>query len=175
MGWKVHQVAIYLATYQICFNGNVYKKFYHKKLVFMVKSQMEFFLTSSLDWFVQTAKNLLRHEIMPKKRCKSFLCFGKGMYLTGLTLSGSGEISFPDILCPKNISSVALKTHLSLFSYKSYFRNRLRTCSVRISNWFRDDTHMMIGYSFPIHHHLLLPQWPVGKIHLHYVAHKLSA
>ena len=47
---------------------------------------------------------------MPKKRCKSCLKLGKGMSLIGLAFSGSGEIPFSDILCPKNISSVAPKT-----------------------------------------------------------------
>ena len=50
---------------------------------------------------------------MSKKRCRSCLDLGKGMSLTALTFDGSGEILFPDIMCPKSISSVAPKTHLS--------------------------------------------------------------
>ena len=42
---------------------------------------------------------------MPKKRCKSCLDLGKGMSLIALTFSGFGEIPFPDILFPKNITS----------------------------------------------------------------------
>ena len=44
---------------------------------------------------------------MPKKYCRSCLHLGKGISLIALAFSGSGEIPFPDILCPKNISLVA--------------------------------------------------------------------
>ena len=46
---------------------------------------------------------------MPKKRCKSCLDFGKGMFFIALSFSGSGEIPITDILCPKNISLIAPK------------------------------------------------------------------
>lgn len=54
---------------------------------------------------------------MPEKLCKTCLDFEKSISLIALTFSGSEEIPFSDILCPKNISSVAPKTHLSLFSF----------------------------------------------------------
>ena len=102
-----------------------------------VKSQTDFFLTSSLNFWVCSDScgiNLPRYAIMPKKRCKSYTDLGKNMSLIALTFSGSGEIPFPDILCPKNISSVAPKEHLPLFSFKSDFEILFKTCSVRISN-----------------------------------------
>ena len=71
---------------------------------------------------------------MPKNRWISCLDLGKGMSLIALTFSGSDEIPFPDIFCPKNITSVAPKTHLPLFSFKSDFRILLKTCSVQMSN-----------------------------------------
>ena len=95
-----------------------------------VKSQIEFFLTSSLNCGI----DLLRYAIMPKKRCKSCLDFWKDINLIALIFSGSGEIPFPDIFCLKNISQVAPKTHLSLFSFKSDFRILFKACSVRMSN-----------------------------------------
>ena len=81
---------------------------------------------------------------MPKKGCKSWLDFGKGMSLIALTFSGSGEISFPDILCINDCNTVAPKTDLPLFSFKPEFRVLLKTCSVQMSNLFRVDPHMMI-------------------------------
>ena len=63
---------------------------------------------------------------MPKKRCKSCLDFRKDISLIALTFSGSGEIPFPDILCLKNISSVALKAHcpylISNLTFEFYLR-----------------------------------------------------
>ena len=87
--------------------------------------------------------NLLRYAIIPKKSWKFCLDFGKGMSMITLTFSGSGKILFPDILWPKNISSVAPKAHLFLFSLKPDFRILFKTCSVRMSNWFRVDPHIM--------------------------------
>ena len=78
--------------------------------------------------------NLLKYATIPKKRCKSCLDIGKGMSLIALTFSGSVEIPFSHILCPKNISSVAPKTHLSLFSFKPAFPILFNTYSVRMPN-----------------------------------------
>ena len=58
---------------------------------------------------------------------------GREIYNT-VTFSAFGEIPFSDILCPKNISSVAPKTHLFLFSFKPDFRILFKTSSVRMSN-----------------------------------------
>ena len=80
---------------------------------------------------------------MPKKRCKSCLDFGKGMFFIALSFSGSGEIPITDILCPKNISLIAPKTHWSLFNIKPDFRVLFRKWSVQKSNWFWEDAHMM--------------------------------
>ena len=71
---------------------------------------------------------------MSKKRCKSCLELGKGMSLIAVTFSGSGEIPFSDILCPKNISSVAPKTHLFLFSFKPNFQILFKTSSAQMSD-----------------------------------------
>ena len=71
---------------------------------------------------------------MPKKCCKSCLGFGKGTSLIAITFPGSGEILFPDILCPKNISLVAPKTHLLLFNSKPDFQILFKTCAVQMSN-----------------------------------------
>ena len=87
-----------------------------------------------MGFFDNCGMNLLRYAIMPKKRQKSCLGLGKGMSMIALTFSGSGEITFSDILCPKNISSVAPKTHLFLFSFKPDFRILFKTSSVRMSN-----------------------------------------
>ena len=113
-----------------------------------VKSQIGFCLASSLNCWVCSDScgiNLPRYAIMPKKRCKSCTDFGKGKLLIALTLSRSGEIPFPDILCPKNFSSVAPKEHLPLFSFKPDFPILFKTCSVRTSYWFRVDPHMVIS------------------------------
>ena len=111
-----------------------------------VKSQTDFFLTSSLNFWVCSDScgiNLPRYAIMPKKRCKSCTDLGKGKSLIALTFWL--PFPFPDILCPKNISSVAPKEHLPLFSYKSDFEILFKTCSLRISNWFMVDPNMMIS------------------------------
>ena len=71
---------------------------------------------------------------MPKNCCKSCSDFGKSISLVALTFSGLGGILFPDILCHKNISSVARKTHLSLFDFKPGFRILFKTCLVKMSN-----------------------------------------
>ena len=102
-----------------------------------VKFQIESFLTSSLHWWVCSDScgiNLLRYAIMPKKRCRSCLDLEKGMSLIVMAFSGSGEIPFPDILFPKNISLVSPKTHSFLFSFKPHFRILFKTCLVRISS-----------------------------------------
>ena len=101
---------------------------------------------------------------MPKKRCQCCTDFGKGKSLIALTFSGSGEIPSPDILSIKNISSVAPKEHLPLFSFKPDFRILFKTCSVRMSYCFRVDPHMMISSRLFLfsHNHLLFPRCPVG-------------
>ena len=68
-----------------------------------VKSQMEYFLTSSLKWWVCSdsfGMNLLRYAIMPKQRCSSCLDLGKYMSLTFLGLEKSPLLifGFPRIL-----------------------------------------------------------------------------
>ena len=47
---------------------------------------------------------------MPNKRYRSCLNLGKDMSLIALNFSGSGDIRFPEILCPKNLSFVAQNT-----------------------------------------------------------------
>ena len=109
---------------------------------------MESFITSSVNWRVCSNNcgiSLLRNEIIPKKRCKYCLDLGKGISLVVLTFSGFGEVIFPDILCPKNIGSVAPNTRLSWSNFKCDFRILFKTCSVRISNWFRFDTNIVIS------------------------------
>ena len=83
---------------------------------------------------------------MSEKRYSSCLDLGKRMYLIVLTFSGSGEIPFLDILCPKNFSLVAPKTDLlSLFTFKRDFRILLNAFSMQMSSWFRVYPHMMIS------------------------------
>ena len=86
-----------------------------------VKSQIEFFLTRSLNWWVcsdSCVTNLLRYAIMPTKCCKYCLDLEKGcLWLPQLYL----DLEKSPFLCSKNISSVAPKTHLSLFSFKLDF------------------------------------------------------
>ena len=128
-----------------------------------INSHVEFFLTSSPNRQVRSDRceiNLLRYAIL--------LRFWKRHVFDSPNFSRSGEISFPDILCPKNISLVAPKTHLSLFCFKPDFRILFKTCLMRMPNWFRVDPHMMIMFSLPLHKLLLFPR-------CHYVSRRVNA
>ena len=119
-------------------------------------------------YFRQSGITLMRHAIMFNRCWTSCLDFGICVLLIALTFPGSGEIPFPDILFTKNISSVAPKTHLSLFTFKPDFWILFKNCSVWMSNWFRVSPHIMIFLS--PHSPLLFLCCPVGKLYLHFVS-----
>ena len=144
----------------------------------MVKSQMDFFLTSSLKWWLcSDSCGIHFYAIMPKKRWKSCSDFGKGMSLIALTFSGSGEISFlifcvPRILvwspqnhtCPYLVSNLTFKFFLKLT--QGEFPIDLGSILIW---WYRP------GYSLALHNPVLFPWCPVGKLHLYCVFHNVNA
>ena len=90
-----------------------------------VKSWFESFLISSLGWWVcseSCGMNLRCYAITLRKHCIFCPHLGKGMSLIAFTFSGSGEIFYTDIFCPKNINLVSRKTHFFLFSFSSVRR-----------------------------------------------------
>ena len=142
-----------------------------------VKSQMDFFLTSSLKWWVcSDTCGINLHAIMPRKRCKSCSDFGKGMSLIALTFSGSEEISFL-IFCVPRILVWSLQNHtcpylFSNLTFKFYLKLAQGECLIDLGSiliWY------LLGYSLPHHNPLLFPWCPVRKIHLHSVFHNVNA
>lgn len=132
-----------------------------------LKSHMEFFLTSSLNWWWVCSDscgiNLLMYAIMLKK---SWLDFRKSMHLIALIFHESGEIPFPDISCPKNIILVAPKTHVFLINFKPDFwiLLRLAQCKCLIDFGRMPICWNSFGYSLPTQNTILFPQCHVGKL-----------
>ena len=77
------------------------------------------------------------HVILVGNFCSSRLGLEKSTSLIALTFLESGEILFSDFLCPKNISLLASKTHLSLFSFIPDFRTLFMTYSPQCECLFR--------------------------------------
>ena len=142
---------------------------------------MEFFFTSSLNWWVCSDNykiNLLRYAITSKKCFRSYLNLGKSMSLIALTFSESVEISFPDVMCLKNISSDAAKTRLSFFSFKPEVRILFKTCLVWISSLFRIHTHMMISswvFLSPSEPSIIFSMCCWKKLYFHLLSNKVKA
>ena len=88
---------------------------------------------SNSQMSAELGKNLLKLLIIPRNARSSFLSLGS-ISVSSCTFLGSGLTPGLDIILPKNKTSVHLKWHLSLFSFRLTY---LHICSTfnHVSSW----------------------------------------
>ena len=104
------------------------------------------------------------------------LGFGKGIYFIALIFSVSGESSFL-VLWVLAILAWSLQNHTwpYLVSNQTFkFCLGLAQCECLIDLGSISTVWYCLGYSLPPHNPLLFPWCPIGKLHLHYVSHKVN-
>ena len=81
------------------------------------------------------SENLLRWFTMPRNVLTSCTFVGAGRSAIAFTLSGSTSIPFELMTCPRNLTCLVLKTHLSRWSLTPASNRRSRTASSLSSCW----------------------------------------
>ena len=145
-----------------------------------VESQMEFFLTSAVNWggcWDSCGINLLGYAILQTKSCKLYLDFGKDMLLISLTFSGSKKIHFLTVFVYRTLVWSLQNLSCPYYSFKPEIRIPFKTCSVQVSNLFRVDLLRMISswLFLATYISLIFLQCSVGNLHSHYVSHSVNA